>query len=116
MRATVGSKRRDIGLGSYPSVTLSLAREKAKEAREKFEDGRDPVEGRKAAKAPMAEAKRPRLTFTRAVGKALGAKLQAFRNEKHRKQWQATLDQNGMPIIGALPVEAIDTAAVLRVL
>ena len=116
LRATVGAKRRDIGLGSFPSVTLALAREKAREAREKIETGRDPVEERKAAKAALAEAQRARLTFEKAMEKALGAKLDAFRNEKHRKQWQATLDQYAVPIIGALPVEAVDTAAVLRVL
>ena len=104
LRATVGSKRRDIGLGSFPTVTLALAREKAREAREKIETGRDPVEERKAAKAALAEAQRACLTFATAMEKALGAKLEAFRNEKHRKQWQATLNEYAVPIIGALPV------------
>lgn len=84
--------------------------------RGKVEAGIDPVEERKAVKAALAEAQRPRMTFATAVDKALGAKLEAFKNAKHRDQWRNTLDQYAVPIIGALPVEAIDTAAVLRVL
>ncbi|MCZ8081099.1 MAG: integrase arm-type DNA-binding domain-containing protein [Rhodobacteraceae bacterium] len=116
LRVTVGTKRRDIGLGSFPTVTLAQAREKARAARDTIEAGRDPVEERKAIKAALAEAQRPRLTFTKAMEKALAARLDAFKSEKHRKQWQATLDQYAVPIIGSLPVDAVDTAAVLRVL
>lgn len=116
LRATIGNKRRDLGLGSFPTVTLAQAREKAREARDKIEMGRDPVEERKAVKAALVAAQRPRLTFAEAVGKALGAKLEAFKNAKHRDQWRNTLDQYALPIIGGLPVELIDTAAVLRVL
>ena len=31
LRAMVGTKRRDIGLGGYPDVTLAFARDKARE-------------------------------------------------------------------------------------
>lgn len=43
LRATVGGKRRDIGLGSYPGVTLAGAYEAARDARKKIKDGIDPV-------------------------------------------------------------------------
>jgi integrase len=56
------------------------------------------------------------MTFADAVGKALAAKLDAFKNEKHRDQWRNTLVQYAIPIIGSLPLQEIDTAAVLRVL
>jgi integrase len=56
------------------------------------------------------------MLFCEAVDKALAAKLDAFRNEKHRAQWRSTLDTYALPEIGALPVDAIDTAAVLRCL
>lgn len=39
LRATMGGKRRDMGLGGYPDVTLAEAREKAREARAKIEQG-----------------------------------------------------------------------------
>lgn len=116
LRVTVGTKRRDIGLGSFPSVTLAEARQKARDTRVKIEAGVDPVEERKAFKAALAEAQRPRLTFGKAVEKALGAKLEAFKNAKHRDQWESTLAAYAVPIIGDMPLQSIDTAAVLRVL
>ncbi len=116
LRMLVGGRRRDIGLGGYPTVTLAQARDKAREARDKVERGVDPVEERKATKARLVEARRKGMLFSDAVDKALAAKLDAFRNEKHRAQWRSTLDNYALPEIGALPVNEIDTAAVLRCL
>lgn len=116
LRMQVGNRRRDIGLGGFPTVTLALAREKARDARSKVERGIDPVEERKAAKAMLIAARRKGMLFAEAVDKALAAKLDSFRNEKHRAQWRSTLDRYAVPEIGALPVGAVDTAAVLRCL
>ena len=116
LRMLVGGRRRDIGLGGFPTVTLAQARDKAREARDKVERGIDPVEERKNAKARLIEARRKGMLFSDAVDKALAAKLDAFRNEKHRAQWRSTLDNYALPEIGALSVNEIDTAAVLRCL
>lgn len=60
LRATVGSKRRDIGLGGYPDVTLAVARKKAREARELISRGVDPVEHRRALNERLkSEQKQP---------------------------------------------------------
>lgn len=116
LRTTVGAKRTDIGLGGYPTVTLAQAREKAREARDKLERGIDPVAERRAAKERLIAARRKGMTFEDAIEKALAAKLDAFKNEKHRDQWRSTLVQYAIPIIGQLPLQEIDAAAVLRVL
>jgi integrase len=116
LRTKVGEKRRDIGLGGYPTVTLAIARDKAREARLAIESGVDPVEQRKAQRARIAEAQRRGLLFRDAVERALAAKLDAFKSEKHRKQWRSTLDRYAIPELGGTPVSEIDTAAVLRVL
>ncbi len=116
LRIVVGSKRRDIGLGGYPTVTLSHARDKARETRSMVVRGVDPVETRKKARAQLIESQRRRLTFQEVVKKSLESKLVAFSNEKHRTQWRNTLDRYAMPEIGDMPVDKIDTAAVLRVL
>jgi len=39
LRIVVGCKRRDIGLGAYPEISLALAREKARETREQVKTG-----------------------------------------------------------------------------
>ncbi|MES2844872.1 MAG: integrase arm-type DNA-binding domain-containing protein [Pseudomonadota bacterium] len=116
LRVRVGLKRRDIGLGGFPTVTLSQARDKAREVRDMIERGIDPVEERKAAKATLVMSQRRGLLFKDAVDRALTSKLDAFRNEKHRDQWRSTLDKYAIPELGDLFVHQIDTAAVLRVL
>jgi integrase len=116
LRVSVGDKRRDIGLGGFPTVTLSQARDKARDARDKIERGIDPVAERKAVKASLATAQRRGLTFADAVEKCLAAKLDAFRNAKHRQQWQNTLNSYAIPELGKMLVSDIDTQDVLRVL
>ena len=116
LRVKVGSLRRDIGLGGFPGVTLSQARDKAREARAKIESGIDPVEERKAAKAALVAAQRRGLTFADAVDKALAAKLDAFKNAKHRQQWKNTLATYATPDLGKMLVQDITTQDVLRVL
>jgi len=112
----VGDARRDIGLGGFPAVTLSQAREKARETRDKISQGIDPIEERKAAKATLRAAQRRGLTFADATDKYLAAKLDAFKNAKHRQQWQNTLTTYAKPEMGKMLVQDIAVQDVLRVL
>ncbi len=116
LRAKVGTLRRDIGLGGFPGVTLSQARDKAREARAKIEGGVDPVDERKAMKAALIAAQRRGLTFADAVHRCLAAKLDAFKNPKHRQQWENTLATYACPELGKMLVQDITTQDVLRVL
>lgn len=116
LRAMIGTARRDIGLGGFPGVTLARAREKAREARDKIERGVDPIEERKEAKAALAAAQRRGLTFADATDKYLSAKLDAFKNAKHRQQWENTLATYAKPELGKMLVQDIAVQDVLRVL
>lgn len=116
LRMTVGKARRDIGLGGFPTVTLAQARDKAREARDKIERGIDPVTERQAAKAALIAAAGRGLTFATAMDRYLAAKLDAFKNAKHRQQWQNTLAQYALPVLGKMMVQDIDVQDVLRVL
>lgn len=116
LRAKVGSKRRDIGLGGYPSVTLAAAREKAREVRAGIEAGRDPVEEKRAAKAALILAQRRGMTFATAVDRYLAFKLKEFSNDKHRKQWRATLETYALPELGDMQLQEITVQDILRVL
>lgn len=116
LRTVVGTKRRDIGLGGFPGITLSQARDKAREARAQIEKGVDPVLERKATKAALVAAQRRGLTFAAAVEMALSAKLDAFKNPKHRQQWENTLQTYAIPELGKMLVQDITVQDVLRVL
>jgi hypothetical protein len=41
-RYRLNAKERNVGLGSYPKVSLSIARARAEECRQTIEDGRNP--------------------------------------------------------------------------
>lgn len=104
LRATVKGKRRQIGLGSYPDVTLAQARERARGVKDLIWQGIDPL------------AEKRRLTFAQAMEKTLEARTAEFRNEKHKKQWRSTLDTYAVPMLGNMAVSDIDVSDVLRVL
>lgn len=64
--------------------------------------------------ARLDEAKA--VTFKQCARSYIKAHRAGWRNAKHAAQWEATLDTYAEPIIGSLPVHAIDTALVMKVL
>ncbi|WP_422028478.1 tyrosine-type recombinase/integrase [Roseovarius sp.] len=116
LRVTVGGKRRKVGLGSYPTITLAAARERAREALEMIERGVDPVEQRRAARAALAAQQARSLTFAEAMEKFAPKKMAEFRSEKQRRLWRNSLELHALPILGSIPVDQITRADVLRVL
>lgn len=107
-RLTIHGKRREIGLGGFPVVTLARAREAAMENKRLAFAGGDPLAERRKT--------RETLEFSDAVKRYLDSKLDEFRNDKHKKQWRSTLDTYALPVLGNLPVKAIGVTDVLRVL
>lgn len=116
LRVTVGSKRRDIGLGGYPEVTLQRARERAAESRELIRQGIDPVDKRKADRAALISAQAKVITFKDAAVRCHASKAPEFRNVKHRGEWINTLERYAFPAIGSLPVSEIELPHILKVL
>ena len=116
LRAQVGARRRDIGLGGFPEVSLAQAREKARETREQIRQGIDPVVERKAAQARLRAVDAKALTFDEAARKFLASKTREFRNPKHAAQWASTLATYASPVLGKLPVDQIELAHIVQVL
>lgn len=116
LRTKVGEKRREFGLGSYPEVPLATARDDARALKAKIREGIDPSEERKAKRSAIIAAQRRGLTFDQAVDKYLSAKLDQYKNPKHRQQWRNTLETYVKPELGAMLVEDITVQDVLRVL
>lgn len=116
LRIKVGTKRRNIGLGGYPTVSLAQAREKAREMLRVVQEGRDPVAERQAAaEALLAEQKR-KLTFEQAARKCHAARELEFRNSKHRNDWIRSLELYVFEEIGAISVADIDLPHIVNVL
>lgn len=115
LRTTVGVQRREFGLGPYPEVSLSQARDKAREIKERIRQGIDPAAEREAARKALIASQR-RMTFADAVDGALEARLDSFKNAKHRDQWRSTLTTYAIPVLGEITVDEIAVQDVLRVL
>lgn len=97
----------DMGLGAAASVTLAKAREKAAAARSLLADGHNPLEAKRMDQAiPTFGAMADRLVAD------LGPQ---WRNEKHKAQWKATLE-NDAAKLRPVPVDKVDTTDVLAVL
>lgn len=123
LRVTVGDqpgtgrqRRREIGLGGYPEVTLAMAHEKGREMRDQIKAGRDPVAEREAARSALRAAAAAVITFGEAAKQYIAAHESGWRNAKHADQWRNTLHVHADPIIGKLLVGDVQVAHVLKVL
>ena len=106
-RITIDRRRRDIGLGAFPSVGLAQAREKAADNRTAVAEGRD----------PLAEKHSPAMpTFTEAARAVHAANKPRWRNSRHIAGWMQTLERHAMPTLGYTPLDRIDRGDVLQVL
>lgn len=116
LRYTLNGKARQAGLGSLLDLTLSEARDLAREARRLLKEGRDPIEERRAKLAAQRADVAKTLTFKQAAERFIAAHKAGWKSEKHAEQWTATLTSYAYPVVGDLAASAIDTALVLKVL
>jgi integrase len=114
LRYMRSGKSRDMGLGAYPSTTLAEARERAADARKHIRAGDDPLAVREAVQGEKIATLQQ--TFRRAAGELMADKGKAWRNPKHRAQWESTLETYAYPVFGDWPAQDVDSDAVMRVL
>ncbi len=107
LRYQVQGRRRDLGLGSFPDVTLAMARDRASEARRLIAEGEDPI-----AKKQQVKPK----TFKDAALELIEGKRPGWKNAKHAAQWTSTLESYVFPKIGQIQVSKIETADVISTL
>ena len=107
-RATIDGKRRELGLGPYPTVPLARARIHATELRLAVSNGRNPLAEKKTrAGVP---------TFRQSAEHVHALSYPRWRSQKHADDWWATLERHALPELGELPIDRIDRFAVLAVL
>lgn len=116
LRFVLNDKRRRMGLGSYPAVSLAEARDRARLARSLIRSGIDPIDQRTSNKETIVAAAAKSLTFAKAAEKFIAAHEDSWSNAKHRLQWVSTIGTYANPIIGQLPVAAIEQRHILQIL
>lgn len=107
IRIVVSGKRRDVGLGPYPGVSLADARQKALAYRVAVAEGNDPQEEERKAAMP---------TFRQAMEEVFKLNAPRWKNAKHTISWRQTLEKDAMPVIGDLRVDEITREHVLKIL
>ena len=116
LRAVIGGRRRDMGLGGYPDVTLAGAKDAARRARELIREGVDPIERARSAKRELLAASARAITFKDAAEAFIAEREVSWRNQKHRAQWSSSLAIYAYPVLGSVHVADVDLAHVTKVL
>lgn len=112
----LSGKRREKGLGQLAACPLSKARAEARKLWQQVKAGLDPIEEARLDSAAKKAGKHQSITFDDVAKACIAAKRQEWRNAKHASQWTNTLNTYASPLLGKLPIQQVDTAAVLSVL
>jgi integrase len=115
-RAPATGRIREMGLGSEAAVSLAAARQKVDEAQRQRCAGLDPIDVKRQREAQAKIDAAKGRTFKWCAEQFIEAKNPGWRNDKHAKQWGATLEAYAYPVFGRIPVAEIDTPLVLQVL
>lgn len=116
LRYQVGGKRKDMGLGGYPSVTLAQAKERARQARAKIAQGIDPILEAKSARSRLIAEQSQAVTFKEAAALYIKAQRDGWRNAKHAQQWENTIRLYATPKIGSTLVRDLNLTQIMGVL
>ena len=103
VRLNVSGKRREMGLGRWPDVSIAEARRRAADARAELRDGVDPVAQRQAA-----QRKETRLTVAEAIEKCFAARQAELKNDGQAGRWLSPLSVHVIPKIGKMAIEEVD--------
>ncbi len=93
LRVTIGEvaggkqRRREIGLGGYPAISLAQAREKARSLRDDVVKGIDPVQAKLEARAANFASRASTMTFEMAAKALIESKSSEWENKVHLDQW-----------------------------
>jgi len=109
-RYTIAGRTREMGLGPWPLVPLSEARDKATAQHRLLLDGVDPIAARDAKKPA-----RDPVTFEAAAKQYIAGHELSWKSRDHARQWRNSLDRYVLPLIGERPIDGIDTHDVLLV-
>lgn len=117
LRTTINGKRRWIGLGGYPEVTLAKARDDAAELKRRIRlDGYDPI-GERTKKRSEAKAEQLKAyTFKKLANEYIDKRAQEFKTQQQVRKLTNILNTYAFPIIGDMQINDIDLNAIKAML
>lgn len=115
-RIMIAGKRREMGLGGFPDVSLADARTRARELRQLVRDGIDPLQQKDDARKALKREKQA-LTFEQAVGIFFETKRRPeFSSDRHARIWLNSIRNHIYPHIGEKQIRQISASYVLNAL
>lgn len=105
LRVTVHGRRREMGLGGYPSLGLAEARKLAERWRNVVAMGRDPVKERQAE---ARAARREDISLTILTTDAFEARRAELKDDGAAGRWLSPLNIHVLPKLGKVPVTDLD--------
>jgi integrase len=105
LRVTVHGRRREMGLGAYPAVSLAEARRAAHEARAKVRNDVDPIKDRVRVRR---EAARNLHIFGDVARDAFESRKAELKGDGMAGRWFSPLELHVLPRLGKVPVADID--------
>ena len=111
VRLVINGKRREMGLGSWPGISLSNARNAAEDARLAVWRGIDPIEERKKSKLRISK-----LSVKEAIESCFEARKYGLKEQGKAGRWMSPLKTLIIPKIGSIPIEEIDQHVLKEVL
>lgn len=105
LRLTVHGRRREMGLGAPPAVTLAQARDRAERWRAVVADGRDPI---KARAADARASQRADISLSAITADAFEAKRSSLKGDGKAGRWMSPIENHLLPRLGKVPVTDLD--------
>ena len=116
LRYQLNNRRHDLGLGSFPTVSLKAARLAVDTYRLDLSQGIDPLTKRASLEYEQALITRAAVTFRHEAERYINTHRQSWKNVRHVQQWSNSLRDHVYPLLGEMPVSSIKTEHVLDVL
>ena len=116
LRVKFEGKTHDIGLGSYPSITLKTAREEAQRIRDQIYRGLNPIVEREKLNRQLMDSNVPKQTFQQCADAYIDEVLRKGVGQKSIQQWTNTLSSYAFPFVGQIPVSEVTKANLVEIL
>ena len=113
-RFAMDGKSHEMGLGTFPEISLKEARLAHAEQRKLFVSGNNPIEARRRIEQSQKASQARK--FSDVAEMVIRAKRPTWTNEKSEKQWRSSLETYAYPILDKKPLAEITRADVLEVL
>jgi integrase len=115
-RYTLRGRTRVMGLGPVRKTSFEEAAKHARKIRVLLDEGIDPLAVRDRQQQEKHQAHADKKTFRDCATEFIAAHRAGWKSAKHAAQWAATLKTYAYPVLGDIPVAAVDVGLVKKVI